>query len=209
MIMYAMARIIKRLQIAAIKNSTIDKHSKIEASSQIVNTKMEKYSYCGYNCKLLNCEIGAFCSISDNVIIGGAQHEYRWISTSPVFFHGRDSIEKKFSDFCRSKDLTTSIGNDVWIGEGAMIKGGVCIGDGAVIGMGSVVTKDVGDYEIWAGNPAHKIGVRFSDDKIDKLRRIKWWNFSEEKIARLAEYICNPEKFISEALEEVNSNGQV
>lgn len=209
MIRYAVARIIKKMQFAAIKDSTIDKHSKIEASSQIINTKMGKYSYCGYNCKLLNCEIGAFCSISDNVIIGGAQHEYRWISTSPVFYHGRDSIKKKFSDFMRSKELTTSIGNDVWIGEGVMIKGGVCIGDGAVIGMGSVVTKDVGDYEIWAGNPAHKIGTRFSDNEIDELRRIKWWKLPEEKIEKLAENICNPEKFLSEALKEVNNSGQI
>ena len=45
----------------------------------------------------------------------------------------------------------TVIGNDVWIGSNCLIKGGIKIGDGAVIGMGSILTKDVGPYEIWAG----------------------------------------------------------
>ena len=52
------------------------------------------------------------------------------------------------------------IGQDVWIGAGAIITGGVTIGDGAVIGAGSVVTKNIAPYEIWAGNPAKKIKDR-------------------------------------------------
>lgn len=52
------------------------------------------------------------------------------------------------------------IGNDVWIGARVIILPGVHIGNGCVIGAGSVVTKDVPDYEIWAGNPAHKIRSR-------------------------------------------------
>jgi maltose O-acetyltransferase len=54
------------------------------------------------------------------------------------------------------------IGNDVWIGAGAIVLKGVQIGDGAVIGAGSVVTKNVGSFEIWAGNPARKIRNRFA-----------------------------------------------
>lgn len=52
------------------------------------------------------------------------------------------------------------IGSDVWIGAGSIITGGVTINNGAVIGAGSIVTKDIPAYEIWAGNPAKKIGER-------------------------------------------------
>lgn len=49
------------------------------------------------------------------------------------------------------------IGNDCWIGAGAIILNGITIGDGAVIGAGAIVTKDIEPYTIVAGNPAHKI----------------------------------------------------
>lgn len=50
-----------------------------------------------------------------------------------------------------------TIGNDVWIGAGAIVLNGITIGDGSVIGAGSVVTKDVAPYTIVAGNPARKL----------------------------------------------------
>ena len=49
------------------------------------------------------------------------------------------------------------IGNDSWIGAGAIILNGLTIGEGTVIGAGTVVTKDVEPYTIVVGNPAHKI----------------------------------------------------
>lgn len=52
-----------------------------------------------------------------------------------------------------------NIGRGVWIGGGAIVLG-CTIGEGAVIGAGAVVTKNVPANEIWAGNPAHKIGER-------------------------------------------------
>lgn len=53
------------------------------------------------------------------------------------------------------------IGSDVWVGSGAIILKGVHVEDGSVIGAGSVVTKNVGTCEVWAGNPARKIKDRF------------------------------------------------
>lgn len=71
------------------------------------------------------------------------------------------------------------IGNDVWIGSHALILGGVKIGDGAVIGAGAVVTKDVPPYAVVGGVPARIIKYRFSQEIIDKLLEIKWWNLPE------------------------------
>lgn len=59
-----------------------------------------------------------------------------------------------------NKRLPVVIGDDVWIGAGAIVLGGVTIGKGAVVGAGAVVTKDVPEYAIVRGVPAHVVGER-------------------------------------------------
>lgn len=154
MIGYLVSRLIKKIQFPAILRSKIPRTSKVEAGSRVIDSTFGKYSFCGYDCRIFKADIGSFTSIADNVVIGGARHPYEWVSTSPVFYAGRDSVKKKFSKFERPEDPRTVIGNDVWIGSNAMIRAGVQIGNGAVIGMGSVVTKDVPEFDIWGGNPS-------------------------------------------------------
>ena len=93
------------------------------------------------------------------------------------------------------------IGNDVWIGYEAVIMSGVTIGDGAIIGTRAVVTKDVPPYAIVGGSPARVLKKRFSDDIIDKLLKIKWWNWPVEKITRNLEYIQSGNIFQLEKIE--------
>lgn len=193
-----LSKILKKLRLNAIRNSYIDPTSKVESGSNLVNVTMLKYSFCGYNCDIMNAIIGSFCSIANNVVIGGAMHPVDWVSTSPVFYGGRDSVRKKFSNHCRPEDLQTIIGNDVWIGEGAKIKQGVRVGTGAVIGMGAVVTKDVPPYAIVAGNPAKLIRMRFDDETVARLLDSQWWNLPEEKLSGMAQYIMDPQRFIAE-----------
>ena len=59
------------------------------------------------------------------------------------------------------------------------------IGDGAIIGAGAVITKDVPDYCVAAGNPAKVIRQRFSKELVTELCNLKWWNLGEEKISQL------------------------
>ena len=194
---YLWAKALKKISGAAIINSTIHKTSKVEAGSQVVNSSMDKYSFCGYDCEIFHCDIGSFCSIANNVVIGGAIHPFEWVSMSPVFYYGKDSVSKKFSTFKREPAKRTIIGCDVWIGHGAHIKQGVIIGTGAVIGMGAVVTKDVLPYSIVGGNPARLIRMRFDDNTIMTLLKSEWWNLPNEQIEELANYIQNPEVFIN------------
>jgi Acetyltransferase (isoleucine patch superfamily) len=197
-ISYIWAKFFKKIKGSAIRNSKIDKTSKVEAGSHIVNTKFERHSFCGYDCEIYNCDIGAFTSIANNVVIGGSSHPMGWVSMSPVFYDGRDSVRKKYATFQRESDKKTKIGNDVWIGERAIIKQGITIGDGAVIGMGSIVTKDVPAYSIWAGNPAKFIRKRFSDAIICDLMEIKWWNFEDKKMNEFAKYFNDVSSFLEE-----------
>lgn len=190
---------LKKMRGSAIIHSSIHSTSKVESGSHVVGSSMGAYSFCGYDCELLDCRIGKYCSIANRVQIGGARHPLEWVGMSPVFYSDRDSIKKKYSTFKRKSGKPTVIGNDVWIGLGAFIKEGVTIGNGAVIGTGAMITKDVLPYEIVAGNPAKRIRFRFSEQIIKELLDLEWWNFKEDKLQALAKYIKDPEKFIEEA----------
>lgn len=145
------------------------------------------------------CDIGSFCSIANNVVIGGGNHPIEWVSTSSAFYNNKDIFKKKFSRFERRQHPRVTIGNDVWIGEGAIIRAGVKIGTGAVIGMGSVVVKDIDPYAVVGGNPAHLIKMRFDEKTLSELLMTKWWEWSEEKLTRMAQYIKDPTDFIKKS----------
>lgn len=193
---YIYSRILKKMRGVAYANSLIHPTSKVEAGSTIIDSEFDKHSFCGYDCTINNCKIGAYCSIASRVIIGGSMHPIQYVSTSPVFLSHKDSVKTKFSHHVFKDIPQTKIGNDVWIGEGVFIKSGVTIGDGAIIGMGSIVTKDIPSYTIYAGNPARLIRKRFQDDTIKDLMDIKWWDFSDESLNKYAEFFTNPEEFV-------------
>ena len=94
-----------------------------------------------------------------------------------------------------------TIGNDVWIGDGAFIKNGVTIGDGAIIGARAVVTKDIPPYAIVVGVPAKILKYRFSEQIIDRLLNTKWWNLDDSIIKKLPYYDIDK---CLKILEEIN-----
>jgi len=194
---YILARLQKKMKLSAVRDSEIHHTSKIEGGSQVIDTVMDRHSFCGYNCVLLNANIGSFCSISDNVYVGGSAHPTHFVSTSPVFLAHRDSVKTKFSRHQYYSMPRTTIESDVWIGHGVHIRAGVTIGFGAVVGMGAVVTKDVPPYTVVGGNPARQIKLRFPEAIANGLLASKWWTFSDEELRHVAKDFTTPEAFLS------------
>ena len=202
---YYWSKLIKKLPGSSKLNVKLEKTAKIEARSTAINVAMGRYSYCGYACKILNCNIGNFTSIADHVVIGVGKHPMEWVSTSPAFYKGRDSIPKNLAclEYNSSPKLTV-IGNDVWIGEGVYIKDGVKVGNGAVIGMNSVVTKDIPPYAIVAGVPATVIRYRFDEITIEKLLDSKWWELTTSELRKYAPYMNDVSVFLEKMEEQRN-----
>ncbi len=144
--------------------------------------KQVTHCYPWYKEKLI---IGKFCAIAQGVeiLMNGANHCMNGASTYPFYIFNGWGLRK----WPRQK-LTikgdTIIGNDVWIGQHAVILPGVKIGDGAIIGAYAVVAKDIPPYTVAVGNPAKVVKKRFSDKVIKHLLKIKWWNWSPAKVQK-------------------------
>ena len=176
----------------AIRDCTVDETAAIWDNCILSNSAIGRYTYISDHTRILHTEIGAFCSIGTLCQIGGASHPMHFASTSPVFYKGHNAFGKNFSETPFSEYQKTRIGNDVWIGANCLIKSGVCIADGAIIGMGSVVTRDVGPYEVWAGNPAKFLKKRFDDDTIQRLLELRWWTWPEDRLKETGWRFENP-----------------
>ena len=113
-----------------------------------------------------------------------ANHRADWITTSsqlwgPVTPEVADLHMSMGHPTCKG-DITVQ--NDVWIGAKSTIMSGVTIHNGAIIAAGSTVTKDVPPYAIVAGNPGKIVKFRFTEDQIQDLLEIAWWNWEENRI---------------------------
>lgn len=192
----------RRAFSAIVFGSRISKRAAIKSNSRFYDSSLGDYSYLGRNCLIQKTEIGKFVSISDGCNLGLPTHSLTAVSTSPVFFAGKNILGVSWSDRKPEEHRTTVIGNDVWIGAGVSVKSGVRIGDGAVIGAGAVVTHDVPPYEIWAGVPAKPIRKRFDEETIRKLLELKWWEWDEKTIRRYAPDFETPQTLLEKIGKE-------
>ena len=135
-----------------------------------------------------NVRIGKYCSIANNVVMDtGMQLHTDWATTSSLNFH----FYKRLTDGYSRGDI--EIGNDVWIGEGALIMSGVHIADGGVVGARAVVTHDIPPYAIVGGVPARVIRYRFPDNVIKRFLMLKWWDWPYEKVKERMPLLLSPD----------------
>lgn len=153
-------------------------------------------SYIGRHCNI-NAKIGKYCSIADHIQVAFGDHPtQKYVSTSPSFLSSsgkQNGITYVTEDQFKNLRLVDGkypiiIGNDVWIATGAILLGGITIGDGAIIAAGAVVTKNVEPYSIVGGVPARTIRRRFSQEEIDFLLNLEWWNRSTAWIKQHSQY---------------------
>lgn len=189
---------------SGIKFCDIQQEVKIGAFSYIVS---------GYLCGV---DIGRYCSFGENVQIGRQSHPIDWLSTSPFLYLKSNDILSyvDFNDDIGIKEVQSfpfaptrlkkiEIGNDVWIGHGAIILPGVKIGNGAIIAAGAVVSKNVMPYSVVGGNPAKFIKFRLPISLIQKLEESEWWNYNPEILNRYP--IWSPKDFTDKFISEKNS----
>lgn len=178
-------------------NTLVGHNTKIYAPSWIFDAKIGDYTYIATNAHISKTVIGRFCSIGPNLLCGWGIHPTGGISTHPMFYSTMEQNGMTLSETNKveeRKEIT--IGNDVFIGANVTILDGINIGDGAVIGAGAVVSKDIPPYAIAVGCPIRIINYRFSEEIIDKLKEIKWWDFDEKKLKEVESLEFELEKFI-------------
>lgn len=157
--------------------SSINRNVRVYRMVKVVHSIIGEFSYIAPNTEIIYAQIGKYCCIATDVRIGLPMHPVNFLSMSPIFYSEHNALKIKWTHNNYFKDhQMVTIGNDVWIGQGAKIMGGINIGNGAVIGAGAIVTKDIPDYAIAVGVPAKVIKYRFSEEIINELIRTKWWD---------------------------------
>ena len=202
----------------------------IEAPARFDNGKFDlsffgAFSFVNFG-NFIRGKVGRFCSIATNCSIGAGEHNMDCISASIVFEFNQGERFNRFHTLMNDEDYVaamrqrrheanishgaprlfkpTVIGNDVWIGTGAIIMQGITVGDGAVVASGAVVTKDVPPYAIVAGVPAKVIRYRFDDNTVERLAASQWWEYGPDIVKGLD--FTRPSETVS-VIEERIANG--
>lgn len=171
---------------ANLREAKLGAWTAVGARTSIAETTMGDYSYVVNDSSIIYSEIGRFCSIAAHTRINPGNHPLERVALHHFTYRSKGyqlgpEDDHGFFDWRRAHKVT--LGNDVWIGHGAVILPGVSIGNGAAVGAGAVVSKDVPDFAIVAGVPAKVLRYRFPGAIREKLLQLAWWNWNREQLA--------------------------
>lgn len=195
---------------------TVDDEAEIEpysdlGSGRVIPKRFGAFSY-SFSMLDLRLSVGRYCCIGNGVKLMRSQHPTEWAAMTPFLYTTPvlRGVKAYFADSEATMPqrlpfqiglFEVVIGNDVWIGDDAMIKRGVTIGTGAVIAARAVVTHDVPPYAIVAGVPARVIRYRFPDPLIENLQASEWWSYGPDVIGALD--VRDPERLADRLADAV------
>ena len=170
---------------ARVVDCSLGIYTSLGAHSTMYESTFGDYSYAVNDCSIVWAEIGKFCSIAASNRINPGNHPM-WRAALHHFTYRSKAygfaVEDDTEFFAWRKEHKVTLGNDVWIGHGAVILPGVTIGTGAGIGAGAVVSKDVVPFAIVGGVPAKVIRYRFPENVQEQLMNLAWWDWPREKL---------------------------
>lgn len=171
---------------AELKSCRLGRYVIIGERAILREVAVGDFSYFERHAEAIYTTIGKFCSIAANTRINALEHPIERLTTHKLSYRPNEyfrylGVDQEFK--ARRQAKAVSIGNDVWIGHGAVIMPGVSIGNGAVVGANAVVTRDVGAYKIVAGVPARKKRLRFAPEVIARIEALAWWDWPLERLA--------------------------
>ena len=169
---------------ASVRASTFGVYNEVGARTKVAECSFGDYSYVVNDSDIIYTTIGKFCSIAAHTRINPGNHPLQRVALSH-FTYRSSSYDMGPDDgefFNGRRSFRCVMGNDVWIGHGAIILPGVKLGNGAAVGAGAVVTKDVPPFAIVVGNPGRVLRYRFSPESIAALERISWWDWEHDKL---------------------------
>jgi len=194
---------------ASIRDSYLGRWIAVGARTKLLETNFGDYSYVVHDSDIAYARIGRFTSIASHVRINPGNHpmerasQHHFTYRAQAYELGDD--EADFFAWRRSHGV--EIGHDVWIGHGAIVLPGRKIGSGAVVGAGSIVTHDVPEYTIVAGNPARQIRHRFPEPIATRLLALRWWDWPHARLkAALPDFRALPVDMFLDHHEAVDRN---
>lgn len=172
----------------ATADCTFAGYNRIYQRASLRSVALGRMSYVAESSRIGFTDIGAFCSIGPNVLLGGlGRHPVDRLSTHPAFYSTRLQAGASFAEADMEDELPrVSVGGDVWIGAGSIVLDGVAIGHGAVVAAGAVVARNVPPYAITGGVPARLIRYRFDEKTIEALLAWCWWDLDMDQLSIIA-----------------------
>ena len=170
---------------AELKSCRLGRHVAIGERVVLREVTVGDYSYFERHAEAIYTEIGKFCSIAANTRINALEHPLERITQHKLSYRPNEyfrylGVDEGFRQRRQAKRVR--IGNDAWIGHGAVVMPGLTIGNGAVVGANAVVTRDVAAYTIVAGNPARMLRPRFAAEIAARIEALAWWDWPDERL---------------------------
>ena len=183
--------------MAELNGVKFENFNVVRKYARLRDVNMGRQSYVGRGAQVYHADIGRFCSIGPEVIIGPGEHPIKGVvSSHPAFYSLLNQTGKRYTDAQKFDEFPrTIIGNDVWIGARAILRTGINIGDGSVIASGAVVTQDVPPNSVVGGVPAKVIRKRHDEDLRELIESLQWWNWSDDKLQEYAQLFMDTRKF--------------